>query len=306
MNVVHFDSPLRDESRRSSLYAGQLFVFSPTPGSLGLCEFARDLIREEFGDLDPLKAQYHLPVEEYAAILGRLKPKFIHHPQSKIFIRQILEEHGCDPDKSYFDVPRMRSSTSDNYLTSGIAYAWHPHRDTWYSAPFSQLNWWMPIFEIGPEDGVAFHVRYWDQPVANDSHRYNYYKWNQEHRSAAVTFTKNDPRPLPRPSESVELESQIRPILPVGGLVVFSAAQLHSSVPNTSGKTRFSIDFRTVNLDDVVNKTGAPNIDSACTGTALRDFLRASDFSRIPEEIAALYNDGTESTGTLIYEWPGR
>ena len=92
----------------------------------------------------------------------------------------------------------------------------------------------------------------------------------------------------------------------MGGLVVFSAAQLHSSVPNTSGKTRFSIDFRTVNLDDVVNKTGAPNIDSACTGTALRDFLRASDFSRIPEEIAALYNDGTESTGTLIYERPGR
>jgi hypothetical protein len=40
-----------------------------------------------------------------------------------------------------FDMPRLRSSTSDNYLTTGIAYEWHPHRDTWYSAPQCQINW---------------------------------------------------------------------------------------------------------------------------------------------------------------------
>jgi hypothetical protein len=302
MNAIHFDTKIPEDTRRSRLYEGHLFVFSSTPGSLALCELARELIREEFRDLDPLKAQYQLPVEEYATILGRLKPKFIHHPQSKVYIQQILKEQGCDLEKTYFDVPRMRSSTSDNYLTSGIAYAWHPHRDTWYSAPFSQVNWWMPIFEIDVDDGIAFHLRYFNEPVPNDSHRYNYYKWNQEHRGAAVSYVKGDPRPLPRPIESIEMESQIRPIVPVGGLIVFSAAQLHSSVPNSSGKTRFSIDFRTVHLDDVVNKSGAANIDSACTGTALRDFLRATDFSRMPEQIAALYNDGTESGGTLIYE----
>jgi hypothetical protein len=302
MDTVYFDSAITDESRRQRLYQGSLFVFSPSPSSVAMCDFARELIREEFGRLDPLEAQYHLPVEEYAAILSRLKPRFIHHPRSKEYIQGILEERGCDLTTTYFDVPRLRSSTSDNYLTTGIAYAWHPHRDTWYSAPPCQLNWWFPVFEMGMNDGIAFHCRYWNQAVENDSHRYNYYVWNEQHRDAATSYIKSDPRPLPRPLHKIEMDSQILPVLPVGSIVLFSAAQLHSSVPNTSGKTRFSIDFRTVHFGDVLSKTGAPNIDSQCTGTSLRDFLRGSDFSRLPEDVVALYNDGTETTGKLIYQ----
>lgn len=301
MNTVYFDSSNDDGDRRKRLYKGCLFVFPPSPSSLALCEFAREMIKEEFGSLEPLKAQHSLPVEEYAAILSRLKPKFIHHPKSKLYIQGILRERGCDLNKTYFDVPRMRTSTSDNYLTTGIAYAWHPHRDTWYSAPQSQLNWWLPIYEIEANDGVAFHPRYWTEPVANDSNIYNYYEWNKTHRAAAAHYVKEDPRPLPRPVKPVELDPQIRPVCPVGGIILFSGAQLHSTVPNTSGSTRFSIDFRTVHLDDVRAKVGAPNIDSACTGTSLRDFLRGSDLSRVPEDVVALYNDGTEVAGNLIY-----
>jgi len=70
--------------------------------------------------------------------------------------------------------------------------------------------------------------------------------------------------------------------------------ELHSTGPNTSDVTRYSIDFRTVHLDDVRNRTGAPNIDSACTGTSMRDFLKGTDFSHLPPEALALYRDGTE------------
>jgi hypothetical protein len=299
--VVYVDSPRADKIRRKLLYQGSLFVFSPRASTVALCQHADQLIREAFGKLSPRKAQYSLPVEEYAAILGKLKPKFIHHPKSKECIQAILKEMGCDPEKTYFDVPRMRSSTSDNYLTTGIAYAWHPHRDTWYSAPQCQLNWWIPIYDIDAGDGLAFHSRYWDTPVVNDSNIYNYYEWNKTHRAAAAQHVKQDPRPLPRPVEPVELEPQVRPVCPVGGIILFSGAQLHSTVPNTSGETRYSIDFRTVDVDDVAAKRGAPNIDSACTGTSLRDFLRATDFSRVPEEVVSLYNDGTEGIGDLVY-----
>ena len=301
MNAVYFDSHMSDEERRSRLYEGDLFVFSPCRSSLALCAFAREMIQEEFGSLDPLKAQYSMPVAEYAAVLTRLKPKFIHHEKSKSLMQGMFEELGYDLDKLYFDVPRMRTSTSDKYLTTGIAYAWHPHRDTWYSAPFSQINWWMPIEEIDHNSGVAFHQRYFHEPVANNSHVYNYYEWNKVHRPAAAEYLVQDTRPLPRPVEPVEMDSQIRPVCPVGGIILFSAAQLHSSVPNTSGKTRFSIDFRTVNVDDVAAKRGAPNVDSACTGTSLRDFLRAKDLKRIPDDIVALYQDGTEGAGDLLY-----
>ena len=86
-----------------------------------------------------------------------------------------------------------------------------------------------------------------------------------------------------------QIDPQIRLICPVGGLILFSAAQMHSSVPNTSGVTRFSIDFRTVNIDDVQSRREASNVDSECTGTSLRDFLRARDFQRIAEGVALTY-----------------
>ncbi len=70
---------------------------------------------------------------------------------------------------------------------------------------------------------------------------------------------------------------------------MFSAAQLHSTVPNTTNRTRFSIDFRTVNVDDLEEGVAAPNIDSECTGTTLRDYLRASDLEPLPERIIAMY-----------------
>ena len=76
---------------------------------------------------------------------------------------------------------------------------------------------------------------------------------------------------------------------------------MHSSVPNTSGKTRFSIDFRVVNLDDVGQRKGAPRIDEECTGTTMRDYLRATDLAHIPDELVALYDDETAGKGKLVY-----
>jgi hypothetical protein len=60
-------------------------------------------------------------------------------------------------------------------------------------------------------------------------------------------------------------------------------------VPNTTSRTRFSIDFRTVNLDDLAEQRGARNVDSLCTGTTLGDFLRAADLMPMPDEVIDLY-----------------
>ncbi len=293
MTAVFLDRALDDDSRRERLYAGDLFVYSPLPSALQLVELARTLIQQAFGRRDPELAQHVMPVEEYAALLADLKPRFIHHPDSKKFIQGILSELGCDPMRTYFDVPRMRTATSENYLTSGIAYAFHPHRDTWYSAPFNQINWWMPIYDIQPSNGMAFHPRYWSQPIRNGSREYNYDEWNRTSRVEAAKHVKTDTRKQPKPEEPIELDPQIRLVPPVGGLILFSGAQLHSTVPNDSGRTRFSIDFRTVNYDDVCARRGAPNIDSECTGTSMRDYLSATDLQHLPEDLCHTYDDGT-------------
>jgi len=292
MAAVHQDSPLSDADRRARLYAGDLFVYRPTPGSLALVELACSMLYEAFAPLDPEKAQFHMSVQQYADVLAKLKPAFIHHPRCKELLPQLLAELGCDRERTYFDVPRMRSSTSDDYLTTGIAYAFHPHRDTWYSAPFCQLNWWIPMLPLHPDNCMAFHPEHWANPLKNSSSGYNYQEWNRTSRFAAAAQIGVDTRKQPAALEPVRAEPDIRLLPPPGGIIVFSAAQLHSSVPNRSGRTRFSIDFRTVNLDDVLSLNGAPNIDSHCTGSTMDDYLRCSDLSRLPAEATEPYEDG--------------
>lgn len=305
MNSIYLDSPLEDPKRRQKLYSGQLFVYSATPSTQALVAHAREMIQEAFGDLDPPTAQHHLPVEEYAAILADLKPRFIHHPKCKEHIKGMLTELGCDVEKTFFDVPRLRTATSDDYLTSGIAYAFHPHRDTWYSAPQCQLNWWLPVYDVTEENVMSFHPRYWTEPVANSSRDYNYYEWNATSRREAAKHVKKDTRKQPKPEQPLELDPQVRVVTPPGGVLIFSAAQMHATVPNTSGCTRFSIDFRTVNLDDLVSGNGAPNIDSECTGTTLRDYLRVTNLEHVPDDVVALYDDETRERGQLVFEPAG-
>lgn len=293
MNIF-IDSKVSDDDRRRQIYQGAICFQAPCTNAVKLCQLARELVEDALAPLDPRKVQDDVEAERTAEILAVLKPKFIHHPKAKEFIQGMLAELGCDLEKTYFDVPRLRTAFPGDYLKSGIAYAFHPHRDTWYSAPFCQINWWMPIYPINAENCMAIHPRYWNEPIRNGSTEYNYFKWNLESRSNAVKHVKTDTRVQPRPEEAVELEPQFRLICEPGAVYQFSAAQLHSTVPNTSDLTRYSIDFRTVHLDDVLTRTGAPNIDSACTGTSIGDFLKGTDFSRLPPEAVGLYHDGTE------------
>ncbi len=207
-----------------------------------------------------------MPAEKYVEILAELKPTFIHHPRAKELIAGLLSELGCDLEKTYFDVPRLRTMAHGEYLNAGLAYQFHPHRDTWFSAPQQQLNWWLPVYEIESENSMAFHPQYFDRPVRNSSSGYDYEEWNRTGRQQAAKQVKKETRKQPQAEEPLELEPDVRVVTPPGGTLVFSAAQLHSTVPNTTSRTRFSIDFRTVNLDDLVEGIGAPNIDSECTG----------------------------------------
>ncbi|HTS81030.1 MAG TPA: hypothetical protein VMH40_10565 [Myxococcaceae bacterium] len=302
-HAIHLDPVMGDDERRRRLFDGDIFLYSPRQSSLALVEFTRALLREAFGPLDPETAQHEMEVSAFAELLGKVKPLFIHHPESKRLLRAMLVDMGCDPELTYFDVPRLRSSTSDQYLTTGIAYAWHPHRDTWYSAPSCQINWWMPVYELASENAMAFHPAYWARPVPNDSAKYDYYVWNAQHRGAHVVANlKSDDRPLPRATEHVEINPQIRLLPPVGGMIIFSGAQMHSSVPNTSGKTRYSVDFRIVHVGDVAEQRGAPHVDEHCTGTTMRDYLRCTDLERIPDALVARYETRTPPAGAeLIY-----
>ena len=290
MATIYIDSAHSDEKRRHRLYGGDLFAFSPTPSATKLAELARELSEAAFAPHDPQTAQEQMPAERYVEILAELKPTFIHHPRAKELIAGLLSEVGADIERTYFDVPRLRTMAHGQYLNAGLAYQFHSHRDTWFSAPMQQLNLWLPVYEIESENSMAFHPHYFERPIRNSSSGYDYDEWNRTGRQQAAKLVKKETRKQPQAEEELELSPDVRVVTPSGGTIVFSAAQLHTTVPNTTNRTRFSIDFRTVNLDDLLEGVGAPNLDSECTGTTLRDFLRASDLAPLPEDVIAAYD----------------
>jgi hypothetical protein len=300
MSSVYFDPDLSDYERRQRLYAGDIIILSATPGTKALVSLAREMLEDAFAPHDPRVIHEHMAPEEVAAVLSKLKPSFIHHRECKKLIPAIMSENRVALDKLYFDVPRLRSAYPSHFLSSGIAYAFHPHRDTWYSAPMCQLNWWIPIYPLDSNNAMGFYPRYFDEPVKNNSEIYNYYEWNTKSRASAAQHVKSDTREQPKPQQVLDGPT-VRYLPAPGGVIVFSGAQLHETVPNSTPLARYSIDFRTVHLDDVLARGGAANIDSRCTGTTMRDYLRASDLQHLPEEIVQIYDDGTATRDQVLY-----
>lgn len=289
MTVVYIDSPLTDEERRARLFTGDIFLFSPTPGTKALIDFARGMAEEAFAPHFPPDAQHQLGGPEYVDVLAKLKPAFINHPRCKELIRDIFADLGVDAAQTHFDVPRLRTMTSD-YLNAGLTYQFHAHRDTWFSAPFCQLNWWLPVYDVTEANVMAFHPHYFSNPVRNSSETYDYAEWVAGGRQAAAAQVDMETREQPKALEAINPEPEIRVVAPPGWLMIFSGAQLHSTVPNHSGRTRFSIDFRTVHRSDVDAHGGAANVDSRCTGTNLGDFLRGTDLEQFPAHVIASYS----------------
>lgn len=289
MTVLYYDSTMPDDERRQKLFGGDLFVYSPTPRSLELVAFAREMAEKALAPHYPPDAQHHMEKQTYVDVLADLKPTFINHARSKQLVAGILDDLGIDLTQAYLDVPRLRTMTSE-YLNAGLTLQFESHRDTWFSAPFSQLNYWIPVYDIAEDNAMAFHPRYFSNGVRNSSRDYNYAEWVANSRTAAAAQVDMETRKQPEAEEEVERTPDIRVITPPGGILIFSGAQLHTTVPNTSGRTRFSIDFRVVNRRDVEAHNGAANVDSECTGTNLGDFMRATDLERLPAELIGEYD----------------
>ena len=163
-----------------------------------------------------------------------------------------------------------------------------------------QINWWIPIYPLDANNAMSFYPRYFDEPVKNNSEIYNYYEWNTRNRASAAQHVRRDTREQPKPQQELD-PLTIRYLPPPGGVILFSGAQLHETVPNTTDFARYSIDFRTVHLDDVAARRGAPNIDSRSTGTTMRDYRRASDLQQLPDDLIKLYDDDSGTTDQVLY-----
>ena len=144
----------------------------------------------------------------------------------------------------------------------------------------------------------AFDLASFAASVPNTSDGFDYYENNARRFNTA---------------KSVGKEAQARPgaidhtpgveVIPVpapGQVLLFSGAQLHTSIPNTSGggqvQRRLPHGGR---RGPGVDGRGAPLVDADCTGTAIRDFVSVKDESAFDEELVqSIY--GPPPSGSLL------
>ena len=304
MAVIVAGLPDTDEERRRQLYSGAIQYAEATDASRAFVDHAWDLIREAFDPIAPQTAQDELPVEKFVEIVAALKPRFTHSPTAKTLLANLIAAYGCDTELTYFDLPKLRIVSHSGYLTAGVGYAYKEHRDVWYSCPPCQNNWWIPMSQITPDSALAFFPRYWEKPARNSSSDFDAFDWNAKGRASAATHVKSDNRNHPTVADKLDLGDDLRVIGGPASVLIFSAGQLHATVPNTSGRTRFSIDFRTAHIDDLRARAGAKLVDAASTGTTIYDFARASDLAPVPQDVVSLYDAdaGKDVDRVLIFE----
>lgn len=292
MITLYLNRLVDDSARRESLFSGDFYLYTGRPGANAIVDHAKKLIGQAFEGLDPERAQFELSVQEFVDRAGPLKSEFTNGQHSKELCQQFVSDLGCDPDGTYFDLPRLRVIPADSFLTSGVSYNYKAHRDMWYGHPQQLVNYWVPVFPVVGENVMSMFTDYFDRPVRNSSQNYDYDDWVTNHRHVAAQHTTQDQRPHPLPTESVDSRGEIRIAGNAGDIMMFSSNHLHASAPNLSGVTRFSYDLRTINIDDVRAGRGPRNIDSGATGTTLGDFLRVADLAPLE---AAEYSSAMDS-----------
>jgi hypothetical protein len=284
------DPAIPAEDLRQRLYRGDLVILTKLRALDKFVDYMRAEFTELFAPHDPEHVHEHIEPAEMATILGIWKPRWIHAERTRELVRAIIAAAGFDPEYTHYDVPKPRTSFPSGHLTTGIAFAFPWHRDVWYGAPAQQINWWLPVFPVRETNAMSFDLANFARAVPNTSGDFDYYENNARRLTTAKSVGKENQA---RPGAIDHAPSvDVIPLPAPGQVLLFSGAQLHTSIPNSSGLARYSADFRTVNTRDLRAGTGAPLVDAYCTGTAIRDFVSIKDESTFDEEtVRSIYGE---------------
>ena len=183
-----------------------------------------------------------------------------------------------------------------------MAFAFPWHRDVWYSAPAQQINWWLPVFPVRESNAMSFDLPSFDQAVPNTSGGFDYYRNNAQRLTTAKSVT-SEQQARPRAVDHNPPHGLI-PLQAPGSVLLFSGAQLHTSIPNTSGLApiqRGLPDGRRLRRS---GGRGARLVDVHCTGTSIRDFVSVAGESRFDESLVRSLFGDPQADAMLVFGAP--
>ncbi|MCR9141920.1 MAG: hypothetical protein NXI24_06680 [bacterium] len=194
--------------------------------------------------------------------------------------RRLLAAFDTGAQDLRFDGPRLRVVPHDGFRVPAAAPAYYVHRDTWFANPVGQWNWWIPVFDTPAGRGFRIYPECFDRSVPNNSGEFDLNEWNRAGGfqsgkagdSAADAARQVHPRPNPEwAGENLEGAGRGLAIEGrAGDCVLFSAQHLHGTIPNASGRTRFSVELRSVRPGDSGTPRETDNRSRGSTFTTMR------------------------------------
>jgi hypothetical protein len=265
------------------LYDGQVLVFRQVPALQELISYTDTLLREHLGEGDPTTVQTRLNDADYLECMGRAQHEFRTSKQSRQLFFAVLQQIGVDTQNTFWDHFPLRAVPYGGSHRGGRCEAVNVHRDTWGANINCQLNWWAPIYPLSAERTMVFYPDYWQSPLANDTHSWSFDEYIRQRNLLPDKERAVDYSSVPLPQEAVD-DSHLFPVLiEAGDLLCFASAHLHGSVENTSARARFSVEMRTVNVDELQAGYGAPNVDNVGVKPMYEWFRRIKDNRSLAE-----------------------
>ncbi|MFT5432751.1 MAG: hypothetical protein ACI9OJ_003454 [Myxococcota bacterium] len=274
--------PWLDESpARSALYDGRVLRRGVTEGSQTLVALTQELLAATFSDVGPPRdAQQQMDPAEFFKRMGHVRKVLYLEPQFHRAMLKTVEAAGFTPSQYACDPVRLRIVAHNGHTEPRAAPVYYGHRDTWYGHSQSLMTWWVPLDDLSESETFVFYPDRFSSEVLNDSERFDYDEWVSKGWGLKIGWQDRDDgikAEYPGPLGEVDGGPAVGFACRSGDNLLFSGAQYHQTLPQMSGRTRFSVDFRLVHLEDHASKRGAPNVDNRSRGCALVDFVRLAE-----------------------------
>jgi len=293
MKLHDLSSPLSDSERNHILFQGDLVVFRQIPAMLELCCRMDEIIRHHLKHPVPPKASHQMNEVQFQRQIERLQAAFKSTSEFRRLCTQGIQQTGMKIDRSFADALFLRTvppqefsnKVSNRAINNRYRGTIAHHRDTWGSNIQSQINWWSPIYRLTEERGIGFYPHYWDKAVANTTASWSFQAFQNSRNKTPPGQSVSYPY-APQVNETIDEAQQVRVTIEPGDMLCFSSAHLHASVANTSQLTRFSIEMRTVNIDDLLTGHQPPNIDNQANTPMYHWFRRMTNQQLLSDAMA--------------------
>ncbi|MBE8158914.1 MAG: hypothetical protein HAW59_05935 [Betaproteobacteria bacterium] len=255
--------PLDAKQTGARVFAGELLLFPPAPAIKKLLARVRQIARESFSCAHPPHAHR---IYSRAEFLRRAETaqKRVNSPECKPLFAEVLAENGIAADGLFWDTLGLRVAppvkNAADFNKRGFRSHVAAHRDTWGAGFQAQINWWAPVWPLAARRTIGFYFSYWTRPLPNTTAEWSFKEFLESRKkSADGRAAKYPSAPQSKtPPDETPLPVLIKP----GELLCFSSAHLHASVFNKTPLTRFSLEIRTLHLEDLQRGRGAPNVDN--------------------------------------------